>query len=158
MITVYGAARTADTVETYLSGLAVPFEQLSIVLKDKPARGSYREKFQCFAFAPELLRGEVLLTLHHEVRREFASVGGGSLRLWTDRSGLRFEANIRGSREMVAEALRCRGVSVSFRASEESWDWHYDMPIRTVINVAHLAEISLVSSPAYLTTYSCRGW
>ena len=157
-VTVFGAARTAGTAEAWVYGLAVPFGQLSVMLRDKPDRGPYREKIGRFALPPDLLAEEVLLLLGHDRRRELASRDAGSLRLWLQSDGLHFEANIHGDRDMVREALACRGASITFRAAEESWSESSCGPIRTVLLVSRLAEISLGNNPAYPGTYSLRGW
>tara|TARA_R100000655_G_scaffold9771_3_gene24084 strand:+ start:1373 stop:1855 length:483 start_codon:yes stop_codon:yes gene_type:complete len=131
-----------------LSGIAVPYGQLSHVLHDR-AR-PYRERFERGAL--NHTDGTVLLYGHDMQGVPLASVRGSTLAFTETDAGLAFSATLPESRADITEALQ-RGdldgsVSIGFVAREDEWQNRTKPSIRTVRN-ADLMELSIVMSGAY---------
>ncbi len=134
-----------------IDGIAVPYNSLSVVLRDRPR--PYRERMEPRAMQ---IDDSVSMFIQHEPSSvPLGRTGAGTLRFEERAEGLGFACDLPECRKDVIEALE-RGdfdgsVSVGFIVSEGGDTWKHNRggpSIRTVRN-ARLVEISLVSSGAY---------
>jgi HK97 family phage prohead protease len=142
--------RNADGGMTF-SGVAVPFGELSRVLRDRPR--PYRERFE--RGSVRVADDTVMLYGHDLGTVPLARVGAGTLRFRDAADGLRFSADLAPG--PVADALE-RGdldgsVSVGFLLDEDEWQNRTKPAVRTV-RAASLVELSVVMVGAYA---SARG-
>lgn len=132
-----------------VGGYAAKFNEWSKPLRG--ARGEFREKIAPTAFEN---RGDVSLWWMHDPKQPLANTQSGTLRLTTDETGLRYEAEL-GDGPFAAHVLDLvqRGVvkemSFGFRVPEGGDTWQgRDRTLKTV----ELREISLVEVGAYAGT------
>jgi uncharacterized protein len=137
-----------------IGGIAVPYGRLSSDL------GGFREQFARGAFAENLAdpNHNVWLLWAHDLAQPLASRAAGSLRLFDEEAGLRFEADLNNTSWAgdAFEAIKSRTVSgVSFRFSVpkggDSVKQVNGQLIRTV-HRAQLSEVSPTPMPAYPQT------
>lgn len=135
-----------------LRGYAVVFNALSYDL------GGFRERILCNAFTDSLKRRGVLALFSHENSALLGRTSSGSLSLFEDSHGLRFELVLPKTQlgADIAELVARGDVSqMSFGfgvpPGGDSWSSERGQTIRTV-HQAHLYEISLVAEPAYEQT------
>lgn len=115
--------------------------------------GGFTETIRAGAFA-DVLAGEpdVLLTFNHDESRVLARTASGTLRIFDEERGLRFEADLgdgptaRDVADMVARG-DVRGASFRFRIAPDGEEWSGER--RTLTRVEHLADLSLATVPAY---------
>ncbi len=141
---------SATATGNTLSGVAVPYDQFSHVLHDRPR--AYRERFKRGAMKPN--PETVMLYGHDQGGVPLGRVGSGSLRFHQAAEGLMFEIDLPESRPDIREALQ-RGdlsgaVSVGFyvEADGDEWQNKTNPAVRTVRN-AELVECSIVPMGAY---------
>lgn len=141
----------AATVEgRTITGIAVPYNSSSTLLRDRPR--PYRERFSHGAF--ESIDDHVSLFVGHDHRSlPLARVGAGTLSFTESREGLLFQATLPEARTDVLEAVRrgdIGGVSIGFNTIEDTWTHRRgDTPSSRVVTRAELFELSLVPAGAY---------
>lgn len=131
-----------------ISGYAAVFDSQSLDL------GGFVEIVRPGAFKASLASGaDVKLLWDHDSQRAIASTGSGTLKLYEDGRGLRFEARPGTNRQWVRDVLE--GVragiqtGMSFGFYVESDSWGPGPGIVRYLERVKLNEISLVSFPAY---------
>jgi HK97 family phage major capsid protein len=137
---------TLDTRGNTVHGYAAVYDVLSEDL------GGYREKIQAGAFA-DVLGGDVRALLNHDANQVLGRTKAGTLRLFDEQRGLRFELDLPDSPlgQNVREAVRRRDVDgASFRFEVGSDSWAGD--VRTVTRAKALTDITIATFPAYPAT------
>ncbi len=132
-----------------IEGIAVPYNSLSVTLRDRPR--PYKERVEPRAM--EYDDGVVMLLQHDPQTVPLARVGAGTMRVYESPEGLRFEADLPEARTDIMEALE-RGdldgsVSIGFVCREDSWQHRRGAPSVRTVRSAVLHEISLVTAGAY---------
>ena len=120
--------------------------------------GIYREVIARGAFSRSLRTDDVLALFGHDSRRLLGRSTSGTLRLAEDAKGLSVEIDLpdttdgRDVRALIARG-DISGMSFGFNVREggDFWDFSSDPPLRTITDV-DLAEVSVVSAPAYAGT------
>ena len=140
---------------TVIAGRAAPFNQWSQELRAR--NRTFRERIAPTAFDRALGGGDVLALWQHDPAMPLARTRSGSLRLWKDDTGLRFEmapemATTWGSSAVAAvRSGLVDAMSFGFRVSAAGMSevrGDDDVYERTLHDV-DLREISLVTFPAY---------
>jgi len=150
------SARRDTSESVTLAGYAAVFNSLSQDL------GGFKEKIQRGAFA-NVLRGDpdVLALFHHDYANVLGRTRSYTLELSEDSHGLRFSMSVStadGLGAAVIERVSRRditGMSFGFVIGREIWDLAMtpaDTDVRTITEIAMLAEISITAIPAYLAT------
>ncbi len=141
-----GAVVDGNTV----SGIAVPYNSSSVLLRDRPR--PYRERFAPGAF-PEIGEHVALFVGHDHRSLPLARVGAGTLSFSESEEGLRFTATLPDSRSDVLEAISrgdIGGVSIGFNSDDDEWNHRRgNTPSDRVVKSATLYELSLVTAGAY---------
>ena len=132
-----------DTRGRTVHGYAAVYDVLSEDL------GGYREKIAAGAFAG-VLDSDVRALLNHDPNEVLGRTKSGTLRLFDEQRGLRFELDLPDSPigDNVREAVRrgdLDGASFRFVVGDE--DWHGD--VRTVTRVEELHDVTVATYPAY---------
>jgi uncharacterized protein len=112
--------------------------------------GGYKERIAPGAFAQVLPTADVRALLNHDANEVLGRTKSGTLRLFDEDRGLRFELDLPDSPlgENVREAVKrgdIDGASFRFQIDQESWDGE----VRTVESVKALKDITLATYPAY---------
>lgn len=144
---------TADVQDVRTEGRTLHgFAALYNVESRRLAEG-FTETIRAGAFADVLAdEPDVLLTFNHDESRVLARTASGTLRIFDEERGLRFEADLgegptaRDVADMVARG-DVRGASFRFRIAPDGEQW--DGECRTLTRVEHLADLSLATVPAY---------
>jgi HK97 family phage major capsid protein len=134
---------TLDTRGKTVHGYAAVYDVLSEDL------GGYREKIASGAFA-DVLNGDVRALLNHDPNEVLGRTKSGTLRLFDEQKGLRFELDLPDSPlgQNVREAIRRRDVDgASFRFEVGTDQWSGD--VRTVTRAKALTDITIATFPAY---------
>ena len=141
-----GAVVDGNTV----TGIAVPYNSSSVLLRDRPR--PYRERFAPGAF-PEIGEHVALFIGHDHRSLPLARVGAGTLSFSESDEGLRFTATLPESRSDVLEAVRrgdIGGVSIGFNSDDDEWNHRRGtQPSDRLVKKASLFELSLVAAGAY---------
>lgn len=144
--------RQLENEPATLIGYAARFNTLSEEM------WGFKEKISAGAFANSLGEGRNKLAYwNHNSDFPIASTDSGTLKLFEDEQGLRFEMTpIETSiGKDAVEAVRkgvCKGVSFGFRTIKDSWDFSDpNLAIRTLEEI-ELHEISPTPNPAYNAT------
>jgi HK97 family phage prohead protease len=132
-----------DTRGRTVVGYAAVYDSLSSDL------GGWRERIAPGAFAG-VLGGDTRALLNHDPNEVLGRTKAGTLRLFDEPRGLRFELDLPTSPlgENVREAVRRRdldGASFRFVVGDEEWQDE----IRTVTNVRELLDLTIATYPAY---------
>lgn len=97
--------------------------------------------------------GDILCTFNHDVNRLLGRTSSGTLRLFEDSHGLRFEVDLPNSATDLKELVQrgdLRGASFTFQPRKENGEkWSGDT--RELLDV-YLAELGPVVLPAYTET------
>lgn len=130
-----------------ITGYAARFDKLSVDL------GGFREKIQRGAFARSLKSDRVIALWNHNSDYVLGNSKAGTLRLWEDDKGLRFDFDAPQSPwgDTALEAIRRKdvdGMSFGFRVKSDTWEENGKEYIRT-LNDVDLIEISPTAFPAY---------
>lgn len=132
-----------------LSGYAAVFNSPTDI-------GSYFiEKIAPGAFS-DTIKGDVRCLFNHRSENVLGRTKSGTLRLWEDAHGLRFEVDLpntslgRDVSELV-ERGDVSGCSFDFSARKQSWDDTTQPPTRTLEKL-EISEVSIVTFPAYEDT------
>lgn len=129
-------------------GTAVKFYQLSRNL------GWFREKFDRDAFS-DVMEDDVVALFNHNIDKVLARSISGTLRYWTDDTGLQYEFEApdnTAGRDLLVSLQRgdIRHSSFSFTIADERWEDDEEAgEIRTVLKVKRLYDVSPVVFPAY---------
>jgi len=134
-----------------LSGYAVKWE-----MKSHPMGyfRRFKEQFKKGAFSESLSKDDQRALWSHDTSRVLGRTGNGTLRLYEDDIGLRFELDLPNTTlgNDTYETVKrgdVDGVSFGFRAKKQEWDdTDPDNVIRTVLQ-ADVLEISPIAFPAY---------
>jgi len=134
---------TLDTRGRTVHGYAAIYDTLSEDL------GGYREKIATGAFA-DVLEDDVRALLNHDPNEVLGRTKSGTLRLFDEQRGLRFELDLPDSPlgENMRSAVRrgdLDGASFRFEVGDETWDGD----VRTVKTVKALRDVTLATYPAY---------
>jgi uncharacterized protein len=149
--------RAAGPLPTII-GYAAIFDRLS-----SPILGNdgawFVERVRRGAFAAVLrTRPDVAAVIEHDQHLSLGSTSAGTLRLWEDDDGLRFEIDPPAGAFGVGTVERIqshdlRGASFRFHAGEVGWSGG----AREVRTVARLHDVSLTSRPSYRQTIGAVG-
>ncbi|MGG3452161.1 HK97 family phage prohead protease [Domibacillus aminovorans] len=133
-----------------VAGYAVKWEMKSHPL----GWDSFREQFRRGAFTESLGKDNQFALWSHDTRTILGSKDNGTLRLYEDDIGLRFELDLPDTPngQNAYGAIKrgdVKGVSFGFRAKKQEWDERDPDNIIRTITQADLFEISPVAFPAY---------
>ena len=111
--------------------------------------GGYREKLAPGAFKA-VVDSDVRALLNHSANEVLGRTKSGTLRLFDEERGLRFELDLPDSPlgQNVREAVRRRdldGASFRFEVGDEEWQ----DDVRTIVTVKALRDVTLATYPAY---------
>lgn len=143
--------REEDDGKRTLSGYAVKWE-----MKSQPMGWfrRFKEQFKRGAFADSLTKDDQRYLWSHDISKVLGRTKNGTLRLYEDNIGLRFELDLPNTTlgNDTYESIKrgdVDGVSFGFRMKKEEWDESDpDNVLRTILQ-ADLFEISAVAFPAY---------
>lgn len=104
----------------------------------------------------ETIKGDVRCLFNHQSDNVLGRTTSGTLRLWEDDVGLRFEVDLPDTTlgkdvGTLVERRDVNGMSFGFRAVKQTWDDTTEPPSRTLEKV-EISEISIVTFPAYPDT------
>ena len=141
-----------------LEGLVAVFDSVSVPIPAKDGR-PYREVFRYGAFAKVLSSGiDIPMTAEHDPYLVLGRLADGTLRLWEDYHGLRFEVEL-PRREFGREVLKdirsglYRGGSIIFRRSNWQWIGVGGASVREIVEVGALSDVTICRSPSYTDTF-----
>ena len=114
----------------------------------------FKEQFKRGAFTESLTNDEQLALWSHDTSKVLGRTKNGTLRLYEDDVGLRFELDLPNTTlgNDAYETIKrgdVDGVSFGFRMQKEEWDESDPDNIIRSISKAKLVEISPVAFPAY---------
>lgn len=112
--------------------------------------GGFKERISRGAFSGVLPDSDVRALLNHDANEILGRTRSGTLRLFDEERGLRFELDLPDSPlgENVKEAIRRKDIDgASFRFVIDKESWQDD--VRTVESVKQLQDITLATYPAY---------
>ena len=138
-----------------LSGYAVLWDAESRTIHEQGR--VFTETFARDAFDLTNSQDDVKLYYNHDTNMPLARTNNGSLRLFQDDKGLRFEADLPDTtlandvKELLNRGTLTGEMSFGFKTIRDTWS--PDKKKRQV-NKANLAEISVVVDAAYPSTYS----
>lgn len=128
---------------------------------DTPAEiGNYfREQIKRGAFGPSLKDSDIHALFNHDENVVLGRMKAGTLKLAEDAKGLKVEIDppdTQDARDLMAKMKRGDIDQMSFafsmRGGKEEWDETGDLPLRTIIQVGELYDVSVVTRGAYPTT------
>lgn len=142
--------REGEEGKRTLAGYAVKWEMKSHPL----GWDSFREQFKRGAFTESLGEDDQRALWSHDTSKVLGRTGNGTLRLFEDDIGLRFEMDLPNTTigNDTYETVKrgdVDGVSFGFRATRQDWDESDPENVVRTITVAKLFEISPVAFPAY---------
>ncbi len=131
-------------------GYAAVFSKMSQDL------GYFVEKIQRGAFAG-VLGQDVRALKNHDSNYLLGRSKSGTLRMSEDEIGLRVEIDLPDTqvgRDTAEEIGRgdMDGMSFSFAADVDQWDYSGEVPIRTLVKIRDLYDVGPVAYPAYTDT------
>lgn len=146
-------AENSDEKRT-VSGYAAVFDRYSEDL------GWFREVISPGAFANALKSSDCRALLNHDPNHLLGRESSGTLRLFEDKVGLRFELDLPESRADVLEMVERKDMkecSFAFRVSRQIWkeekqDDDTVLTTRVVEEVDLIKDITLATFPAYADT------
>jgi len=109
--------------------------------------GGFRERIAPGAFR-DVLGGDVRCLLNHDANVVLGRTRSGTLRLFDEDRGLRFEVDLPESRPDIREAVErgdIDGASFRFRVGRDSWQGE----VRTVEQIAELHDVTVATYGAY---------
>ncbi|APT28592.1 HK97 family phage prohead protease [Bacillus anthracis] len=119
------------------------------------------ERIESGAFTRALERGnDVHFLAEHDNAKLLASTKNGSLQLREDDKGLYMEARIsptsygKDYHQLIQDGL-LTNMSFGMQVTEQRWDKRDDGTYKRTISDLHLAEVSVVSNPAYAQSRIC---
>jgi uncharacterized protein len=139
-----------DTRGRTAHGYACVYDALSEPLDDI---GGARERFAPGAFDGVIANADVCALLNHDPDQILGRTKSGTLRLFDEPKGLRFELDLPDS--PLGENMRTAisrgdldGASFRFEVGDEAWDGE----TRTIKSVRALHDVTLATYPSYPTT------
>lgn len=137
-----------------ISGYAAVFNRLSDDL------GGFREKIIPGAFSKALSENQdVIANLEHDNRMIIGRSTSGTLRMAQDEHGLKIETDLpdtvigRDAYTLVQRGdLNAMSFKFSIDDGDDIWEMSDNMPIRTLMRIPRLYDVSIVSTPAYPDT------
>jgi len=144
----------ADDAEPVISGYAAVFHAMSEDL------GGFREVILPGAFDEALKASDIRALFNHDPSQIVARTKNGTLSVWEDDKGLRYEftpnMKTQAGRDLVELVKRGDVDQSSFAFSMdggiEEWDDSGDVPVRRIVKVGRLYDVSPVTYPAYPAT------
>ena len=143
-----------QVVETRSDGEKITVAGYAAVFNDEADIGGYfREVIAPGAFSNSINSNDVRAFFDHDRGRVLGRKSAGTLRLREDAKGLAVEIDLpdttdgRDVRALI-ERGDISGMSFGFSITKQEWDETVDPPKRTISGV-DLAEVSIVSMPAY---------
>lgn len=125
--------------------------------------GGFVEEIAPGAFAEVLNTDDVVALFNHEADHVLGRKSAGTLRLWEDAKGLRYEVDLpdTATGRDVATLLERRDIigssfSFSVAAKGDRWGYSSGRRHRTITKVATLRDVGPVTFPAYLSTEATR--
>lgn len=150
------SALKVTTTGTTLVGYAAVYNSVAQIGK------YFLEKIAPGAFRDAIRTSDTRALLNHDRNFLLGRTASGTLRLLEDQKGLRYEIQINpydsAARDVVARIKRgdLNASSFGFTVSEEDEHWAFDkthvLPLRTILRVQQLFDISPVTFPAYSET------
>lgn len=145
--------READA-EPIISGYAARFNELSEEL------WGFKEMIRPGAFSEALQGSDIRALFNHDPSQIVARTKNNTLRVWEDEHGLRYEftPNMKttAGRDLVEHIKRGdvdqSSFGFSMEGGKEEWADTGDMPVRTLIKIPRLYDVSPVTYPAYPST------
>ncbi|MGE6516643.1 HK97 family phage prohead protease [Lysinibacillus sphaericus] len=143
--------REAENGKRTISGYAVKWEMKSHAMGYFKR---FKEQFQKGAFTESMTNDDQLALWSHDTTKVLGRTKNGTLRLFEDDIGLRFELDLPNSTlgNDAYETIKrgdVDGVSFGFRMVKQEWDENDIENITRTISKAKLLEISPVAFPAY---------
>lgn len=142
--------REEDDGKRTLRGYALKWE-----MKSNPLgyMGEFKEQFKRGAFTETLTSNDQRALWSHDTSKVLGRTGNGTLRLFEDDIGLRFELDLPNTTlgTDTYETIKrgdVEGVSFGFIPRKQEWDETEETVIRSITD-AELLEISPVAWPAY---------
>lgn len=133
-----------------LAGYAVKWEMKSVTMGWR----RFKEQFKRGAFTESLINDDQLALWSHDTSKVLGRTKNGTLRLFEDEIGLRFELDLLDTTlgEDAYKTIKrgdVDGVSFGFQMLKQEWDEaDPDNVVRSILT-AKLVEISPVAFPAY---------
>ena len=143
--------------KTKIHGYSAVFNKLSEDL------GGFREKIEKGAFKDALKTSDPRMLFNHDPNFILGRKSAGTLRVKEDLEGLYVEADAPNTRlisDMVISPMErgdIREMSFGFLVESDKWEGlesrgKDEMPVRTILKVAELFDVSPVTYPAYPDT------
>jgi HK97 family phage prohead protease len=146
-------ASISDANGGRLTGYAARYNSPTVIASE------FTEIIAPGAFTNSLRTNDILALLDHDGGRLLGRTSSGTLRLREDKHGLVFDLDVAGETAdgRAALSLVARkdlfGMSFGFFVLDEDWDYDGNgLPTRTIRDL-YLDEISVVSRPAYPSTF-----
>lgn len=121
--------------------------------------GYFREQIRRGAFGDALKHSDVHALFNHDESVVLGRMKAGTLRLAEDARGLKVEIDppdTQDARDLMAKMKRGDIDQMSFaftlRGGKQEWDESGDLPLRTIVQVGELYDVSVVTRGAYPTT------
>lgn len=152
-VAVTGAGTRAASEGWLLTGTAAVFGREAVIA------GLFREVVERGAFTG-VLRGDTQALVNHDPSLLLARTRSGTLRLSQGRAGLDYEGDLDPSNpvhQAARSSLARRDMSESsfaFTVDAEEWTKGGGLPLRTIVRVSRLWDVSPVTYPAYGGTSS----
>ena len=142
--------RVEDDGKRTLNGYAVKWNMNSHPI----GYDEFRERFAPGAFTQSLAADDQRALWSHDMSRVLGRTGNGTLRLFEDEIGLRFELDLPNTTlgNDTYETIKrgdVDGVSFGFIPRKQEWDETNESGVIRTISDAELLEISPVAFPAY---------
>lgn len=151
-------AKRAEAGPTVLSGYAAVFGQETVIDGFWP----FREVIQAGAFGETIQTDDVRGLFNHDANHVLGRTSNGTLRLSEDGLGLHYEIDLNAADpDAVSVGAKVERGDVSqssfaFQVAEDTWDESEvkagKLPLRTIVRVSPLYDVSPVTFPAYATT------
>lgn len=143
--------REGDNGQRTLSGYAVKWEMKSHAMGFFKR---FKEQFTKGSFTESLTNDDQLALWSHDTTKVLGRTKNGTLRLFEDDIGLRFELDLPNSTlgNDAYETIKrgdVDGVSFGFRMIKQEWDENDTENVIRTISKAKLVEVSPVAFPAY---------
>ena len=120
--------------------------------------GYFEEEIAQGAFAAAIARDDVRALIDHDSARVLGRTKAGTLRLSEDERGLRFDVDLPATTIAAdLKASMARGdidqASFGFSVAREEWiERGADAPLRRILEIGTLFDVSVVTFPAYEQT------
>lgn len=136
---------------TKIVGYAARFNELSSQL------GFFKEKIAPGAFAAVVEENDVRALFNHNEDHVLGRTSAGTLKLYEDEFGLRYEILADTEQTFVSDLLKriergdVRESSFGFILGDDEWNDEASPPVRTILSVSRLFDVGPVTFPAYPT-------